>query len=132
MMTIQMFIVGLLSFIASRFQGDYLSLTFIISIFPLLLFLSLVEGIGFVLMAEGQKFSPPTHAALILALEGFFTSLCDYFILGEILQSGEIFGCFLMIMATIIAKFGISDLIKFSEYFGTKMKRLIFKNKPLK
>lgn len=154
MMTYQMFVVGSLSFIVSKIYEDSFTLDFLLSIFPLLLFLSLVEGLGFVLMAEGQKFSPPTHAALILALEGFFTSLCDYFILGkfslfflslfptsyslstlfflgEVLESGEIFGCFLMITATIIAKFGIGDIIRLLEVLLLKARRLVI-SKPVK
>eukprot|EP01039_Chlorochromonas_danica_P004247 gene4249-4666_t len=71
-----------------------------------MIFIAVVEGIGFVLMALGQSFAPATHAALLLSLEGVFTSILSYLLLGETLTFHELFGCALMLGATYQAKVG--------------------------
>jgi drug/metabolite transporter (DMT)-like permease len=61
------------------------------------MFLAISEGLGFTLMAVGQNVSPPTHAAIILSLEGVFASIASYFFLGEHLSRKEFIGCGLMV-----------------------------------
>jgi drug/metabolite transporter (DMT)-like permease len=55
-------------------------------------------------MAMGQNYSPPTHAAIILSLEGVFASISSYLFLGEVLSMREIMGCLLMLISTLVAK----------------------------
>jgi drug/metabolite transporter (DMT)-like permease len=43
-------------------------------------------------MAVGQNYSPPTHAAIILSLEGIFASIASYFFLKETLNHRELSG----------------------------------------
>jgi hypothetical protein len=50
------------------------------------------SGLGFTLMAVGQNYSPPTHAAIILSLEGVFASIASYFFLNETLNHRELTG----------------------------------------
>jgi drug/metabolite transporter (DMT)-like permease len=64
-------------------------------------------GLGFTLMAVGQTYSPPTHAAMILSLEGVFASVASYTFLDETLSNRELSGCALMLLATLIAKVGV-------------------------
>lgn len=66
------------------------------------------------LRAVGQTFSPPTHAAIILSLEGVFAAIASYIVLGEILSVRELLGCSLMLAATCLAKVGLGswDLTK--------------------
>ena len=59
-------------------------------------------------MAVGQTYSPPSHAAIILSLEGVFASVASYFFLDETLSYRELSGCFLMLTAALIAKVGLS------------------------
>lgn len=73
---------------------------------PWLLFLAISEGLGFTLMAVGQNFSPPTHAAIILSLEGVFASVASYMFIGEVLSTRELIGCSLMLLSTMVAKVG--------------------------
>lgn len=82
----------------------------IIRYFPWLLFLAISEGLGFTLMALGQNYAPPTHAAIILSLEGVFAAVTSYFILGEILSHRELIGCALMLSATLIAEVGLGSI----------------------
>lgn len=72
-----------------------------------LLFLAIADGAGFVLMAAGQNFAPPTHAAIILSLEGVFAAGASYVFLGERLSTRETTGCILMLAATLMAEIGV-------------------------
>ena len=111
MMEIQFAVVTFLSGItAFLFEIDYLSVSQLILFLPWLLFLSISEGLGFFLMAVGQSFSPPTHAAIILSLEGVFASIASFFFLGEVLTSRDLTGCALMLAATVVAKVGCCGL----------------------
>ena len=88
--------------------------------------LLLPAGLGFVLMAVGQIYSPPSHAAIILSLEGVFASVASYILLGEILSYRELCGCFLMLTAALIAKVGISCLdIKHGAYCAYSVQCLL-------
>ena len=89
------------------------SLPYYLSVLHLSFFLSFSHdlgtlGLGFTLMAVGQTYSPPSHAAIILSLEGVFASVASYFFLDETLSYRELSGCFLMLTAALIAKVGLS------------------------
>ncbi len=73
---------------------------------PWLLFLSIVDGLGFTLMAAGQNYAPPTHAAIILSLEGVFAAISSYLLLGEHLSIRETTGCIIMLISTLAAEIG--------------------------
>ena len=61
-------------------------------------------GIAYSLQIVGQKFLPPTPAALIMSLESVFAVLCGCWILGERLTSWEIIGCVLVFLAVILSQ----------------------------
>jgi drug/metabolite transporter (DMT)-like permease len=73
-------------------------------------------------MAVGQNYSPPTHAAIILSLEGVFASVASYFFLSETLSYRELSGCFLMLFAALLAKVGISCIDKKHGEFSLGLK----------
>jgi len=111
MMVVQLAVVTLLSTVFALIlepQGWFLH--HILLVTPWLIFLAMTEGLAFALMAMGQTFSPPTHAAIILSLEGVFASIADYFCLGETLSYSECAGCLLMLIATLVAKVGFCGL----------------------
>lgn len=71
MMCIQLgFVTFLSAIVAVIAEPQQWFFDHIIGFFPWLLFLAVAEGSGFTLMAVGQNFSPPAHAAIILSLEG--------------------------------------------------------------
>jgi len=74
---------------------------------PWLLYLSVTEGVAFVLLARGQVYSPPTHATIMLSLEGVFASIGGAVFIGEHLTSHELSGCVLMLTSTFIAEGGL-------------------------
>jgi drug/metabolite transporter (DMT)-like permease len=107
MMIVQLTMVTLFSAIAAlMFEPQTWFLHHILMFMPWLLFLAFTEGMAFTLMALGQAFAPPTHAAIILSLEGVFAAVASYFVLGEHLTSSELVGCFLMLVATLFAEVG--------------------------
>lgn len=70
-------------------------------------FLAIVDGLGFLLMAQGQIYAPPTHAAIILSLEGVFASVASFLFIGETLSHREVLGCVIMLAATLVAEIGV-------------------------
>ena len=60
---------------------------------PWLLFLGVVDGLGFALMAAGQNYAPPTHAAIILSLEGVFAAISSYLFIGTVSYVSSPFVC---------------------------------------
>lgn len=74
--------------------------------FPWLMYMAATEGVGFLLMAMGQLYSPPTHVAIILSLEGVFAAVGSALVLHEELTAWEIVGCALILTATLVAKIG--------------------------
>ena len=116
MMVVQLAVVTFLSAVTALiFEPQGWFLHHILLVTPWLIFLAVTEGFAFALMALGQTFSPPTHAAIILSLEGVFASIAGYFFLDEILSYSELFGCFLMLIATLIAKIGFCGLTESSK-----------------
>jgi drug/metabolite transporter (DMT)-like permease len=79
MLAIQWTVVAALSACAAFFaEPREWTIQHIITFMPLLLFLAVSEGLGFVLMALAQSYTPPTQTAIILSLEGVFTSIARY------------------------------------------------------
>jgi len=104
-MCVQLGVVTLLSSIAAILLEPQEWLWDHIFLFlPWLIFLAISEGLGFTLMAVVQTYSPPTHAAIILSLEGVFAAVSSYFFLGEHLTWRELSGCALMLVSTLIAE----------------------------
>ncbi|WP_425058735.1 hypothetical protein SCACP_33930 [Sporomusa carbonis] len=61
-------------------------------------------GIAYTLQVIGQKYSPPSHAALILSMETVFAAVGGFLILGEILGLQEIIGCVLMLTGMLLTQ----------------------------
>jgi len=86
----------------------YLEDISIVSIFnasiPLIYGGALSVGVGYTLQVVAQTKSKPTHAAIILSLEGAFAALGGWLILGEVLSPRGIAGCCLMLSGMIISQ----------------------------
>lgn len=105
MVVVQLGTVTLLSTIGSLVweQQEWVFMD-LIPFMPWILFLAITEAAAFTLVAIGQAYAPPTHAALLLSLEGVFATIADYIALGEVLTRSELVGCALMVTATLIAE----------------------------
>ena len=61
-------------------------------------------GLGYTLQVIGQKFSPPTDAALILSSEAVFAALAGYLFIQEGLKPLQLVGCGLILAAILIVQ----------------------------
>ena len=62
-------------------------------------------GIGYTLQVWGQRYTPPTDAALILSLEAVFALLSGWLFLSETLSGIQITGCALILGGVLLTQF---------------------------
>ena len=62
------------------------------------------SGVAYTLQIVGQKDVNPTVASLLMSLESVFSVLAGWIILGEALNTKEIFGCVLIFSAIVMAQ----------------------------
>lgn len=62
-------------------------------------------GIAYSLQVVAQKKAHPTHAAIILSLEGLFAAVGGFLLLGERFSSRELLGGVLMLAGMVISQF---------------------------
>jgi drug/metabolite transporter (DMT)-like permease len=61
-------------------------------------------GIAYTLQVVAQRTAPPTHAAILLSLEGVFAVLGGWVFLGETLSGRNYLGCGLMLLAMVCSQ----------------------------
>lgn len=108
-MFVQFALCSLLSFITSPFlDRAFISgavFQGLLEAVPHLLFLGILSsGLAFCLQGYGQRRVPPSAAALIMSFEAVFGMLCGVLVLGETMTPRELFGCFLMFCAVLLAQ----------------------------
>ena len=60
-------------------------------------------ALGYTFQIVGQKYTDPTLASLLVCLESVFAAFGGWVVLGETLSGRELFGCALMLSASVIA-----------------------------
>ncbi len=60
------------------------------------------SGIAYTLQNVGQSRTPPGVAAIILSMESVFGALAGWLVLGDLLSSGQLLGCALVFVATLL------------------------------
>ncbi len=63
---------------------------------------------GYTLQALGQKFAPPTDAALLLSMEAVFAALTGYIFLRETMTGVQLAGCGLILFAVIVTQLNVT------------------------
>ena len=63
-------------------------------------------GVAYTLQVWGQRYAPPTDAALILSLESVFAALSGWLVLNERLVFWQIAGCIMILMAVLLSQSG--------------------------
>ncbi len=61
-------------------------------------------GLAYTLQVVAQRTADPSHAAIILSLEGAFAALGGWLVLGETLTIRDILGCVLLLGGTLISQ----------------------------
>jgi drug/metabolite transporter (DMT)-like permease len=74
-------------------------------------------GVGYTLQVVGQLNANPTHAAIILCLEGVFAAICGWLFLEEQMTSRSISGAILMVLGMIISHINFSPSGRFLARF---------------
>jgi len=74
------------------------------SIFPILYLAILCTLVAFVIQNIAQKYTTPTHAAIILSLESVFGSILSVIILGDVFTYKMVIGCIIVFAAIITAE----------------------------
>lgn len=60
--------------------------------------------IGYTLQVLGQKYAPPSDAAILLSMEAVFAALFGFLILAEVLQPVQILGCVFILSAILLTQ----------------------------
>ena len=104
MSCIQFFVCGILSGIPALLL-EKPDLTDILAAKVPVLYAGIMScGVAYTLQIVGQKNMNPTVASLILSLESCISVIAGWLILGQNLNSREIWGCILMFGAIILAQ----------------------------
>lgn len=109
---IQIGVVGVLSLITSLLtespiipSGSYVWMN--------LLILSIVCTSGaYIVQSAAQKYTTPTHTALIYSGEPVFAALFAYIVAGEVLSTKGIIGAILILMGMLVAEVDLKALFK--------------------
>lgn len=64
-------------------------------------------GIAYTLQVVAQKKAPPSHAAIILSLEGAFAALGGWMLIGEMLDPRSVAGCALMFAGMLASQWQV-------------------------
>lgn len=65
---------------------------------------ALSVGVGYAIQAIAQKDAVPAHAAIIFSMEGVFSALAAWIIIGETLSLHAIWGCALVVIGCVLSQ----------------------------
>ena len=75
------------------------------SVFALIFTSLFCSAFAYLVQIVAQKYTSPTHTALILLAEPIFSALFAYILLGETMNSRGIIGCILMFLGMVLSEF---------------------------
>ncbi|MDA1007663.1 MAG: DMT family transporter [Planctomycetota bacterium] len=102
---VQFAVTGIASLILAPFvqsEGMWTGLS--VSVGPLLYCALLSTGVAFTLQTVAQRDAPPTHAAILLSLEGLFAAVTGWFWFDEALSTSQYIGAALLLSAAVLAQ----------------------------
>ncbi len=102
------FVCGLLNLLVGLFVEDAHVLTAWPMLGSIAYRATLSIGIGYTLQVWGQKYTPPSDAALILGLEAVFAVAAAYLALSQNLLFVQICGCALIFIAVIVSQLKVT------------------------
>lgn len=101
---LQFLVIGIISFIMMLMFEEVEIQGIIDCTIPILYTAILEVSIAFTLQLVGQKYAPPTSAAIIMSFESVFACLSGMVVLGEMMSSKEITGAVLLFVAVILSQ----------------------------
>ncbi len=100
----QSFVCGILSLLVAVYAEE-MHMTAISAAWFEILYGGIISvGLGFTLQVSGQKYSPASHAAIIMQLEAVFAAFSGWFFLGEVMSNRALAGAGLMLVAMLVAQ----------------------------
>jgi drug/metabolite transporter (DMT)-like permease len=107
---IQFLVAAILSFLCAIFFEPVPHVFTSGAYFPLFYLIVFSTLIAFFIQNVAQKYTLPSHAAIILSLESFFGSIFSVIFLGDIFTLKMIIGCILIFIAIITSETKLSFL----------------------
>jgi len=101
----QFWVCGLLSIIAAISFEDINLTSISDGIYPVLYGAFLSVGLAYTLQVVAQRTADPTHAVIILSLEGAFATLGGWLVLQEVLTPRDLLGIALMLVGMLVSQF---------------------------
>jgi drug/metabolite transporter (DMT)-like permease len=94
---------GVLNILMSFLIG--MSFTGLVNGWWTILYIGLISTAGgYTLQGFGQKYAPPTDATILLSMEAVFAALTGFFFLGETMQTVQLVGCGLILIAVFFTQ----------------------------
>jgi len=101
---IQTLLVALFSFIIGLIYEEFIYVEILKEINSILYAGILSGGFAFVLQIYAQKNITPAPAAIIFSLEGVFATIAAWFILNQILDINNLFGCLFILCGVLLSQ----------------------------
>lgn len=106
---VQYFVVSLCSILVAPFS-ERIQSSFLLSAWLPILYGGIFSvGIAYSLQVIAQKKAHPTHAAILLSMEGLFAAIGGALLLGERFTLREAMGAFLMLSGMVISQWGTME-----------------------
>ena len=101
---LQTLIVAILSFIVCCIYEEFILINILNEIDSILYAGVLSGGFAFVLQIYAQRNIAPAPAAIIFSLEGVFATVAAWFLLNQILDINNIFGCIFILCGVLLSQ----------------------------
>ena len=101
---LQTLIVAILSFIVCSIYEEFILINILNEIDSILYAGVLSGGFAFVLQIYAQRNIAPAPAAIIFSLEGVFATAAAWFLLNQILDINNIFGCIFILCGVLLSQ----------------------------
>lgn len=101
----QFLVCGVLSILAAVLFEDIHPSSVVDGVWPILYGAFLSVGLAYTLQVVAQRTADPTHAVVILSLEGAFATLGGWLVLNEVLTPRDLFGAGLMLAGVLLSQF---------------------------
>ena len=100
----QTLIVALFSFLIALIYEEFIYIDIMKEINSILYAGILSGGFAFVLQIYAQKNISPAPAAIIFSLEGVFATIAAWYILNQVLDINNLFGCFFILCGVLLSQ----------------------------
>jgi drug/metabolite transporter (DMT)-like permease len=83
--------------------------------FNLMLLIVLCTAVAYIVMNHMQKYTSPTHTALIFTTEPVFAAFFAFLLLGEMLSSRAVAGCLLILSGMVVSELKWKKILRSSK-----------------